>query len=415
MNSKHSHNLDPIRVLSHGYKTALLIIALMAVVIFLILNMIVAEQDDSGIHLSTRQERLANQIVMDTVTVLNKNDGNGVTLNDIRAGLEEMKKNEAALKEMIRDNWKSGADYRNIESIYYALPDNLEMRLEGFYAHVEKFLATDNQAEREAAYTYIVEVMEGSLGRALESSTREFETQSRERVASLRAYHIFALLVLLVALGAEAIFIFRPLTTYIRTYADELKKMADTDSLTGVLNHRSFLYAGEKELRRTRRHQKPMSIALIDIDHFKKVNDTYGHAAGDEVLVTFAEIIKSCIRLEDEVGRLGGEEFALLLPHTPLVGAELVVERVRTLVEQTPIQTQSSEQPIYITASIGLTEIDSEAIDLEAALNIADKAMYEAKNTGRNKVVVRKIVEDKEIQILTDEETDQKKDKRRSA
>ena len=166
----------------------------------------------------------------------------------------------------------------------------------------------------------------------------------------------------------------------------ELEKLAGTDSLTGVANRRQLTIATEKELSRVRRYGHSFSMLLLDIDHFKQVNDTYGHPVGDRVIVTMTDTIQSLLRRGDSLGRLGGEEFVVLLPHTNSDKALLVAERIRQRVAQIAITVP--EATIYITVSIGVATYLESDRSIDNILKRADDALYEAKNQGRDRVVL---------------------------
>lgn len=164
----------------------------------------------------------------------------------------------------------------------------------------------------------------------------------------------------------------------------KLERLATTDPLTGLCNRRAFIEHLHDEMRLSRRLHHESVLMMIDFDHFKQINDQYGHHAGDEVLQHFARLASGCLRETDLLGRLGGEEFALLLPGTNLQGALHLAERIRLLLEQNP--TQTDEQRIPMTLSIGVTLLQNEDADTSTALSRADKALYQAKNGGRNRV-----------------------------
>lgn len=167
----------------------------------------------------------------------------------------------------------------------------------------------------------------------------------------------------------------------------QLENMATTDALTGVYNRRYFLLAAEQELQRCRRYQHPVSLLMIDVDHFKSINDNGGHAAGDQVLRRLAAVLVGELRRSDMIGRLGGEEFALLLPETNLAMASLIAERIRSRVAAARFGQQGQE--LQITLSLGLAEAGGEITSLQALMERADKRMYRAKQLGRNRVVSR--------------------------
>ncbi len=163
---------------------------------------------------------------------------------------------------------------------------------------------------------------------------------------------------------------------------DELQVMANTDHLSGLPNRRYFLEQFSQEVARKERYDSAMSLLILDLDHFKNINDTHGHAAGDEVLRRVAAIIKDSAREYDIAGRLGGEEFGLVLPHTDLDGAKIYAERLRK-----NIAASHTGNEIPVTASIGLTEARI-GMSVEQIFEAADIALYQSKKTGRNKVSV---------------------------
>lgn len=165
---------------------------------------------------------------------------------------------------------------------------------------------------------------------------------------------------------------------------DEHKRLAMFDPLTGLMNRRSFVERLKVELARASRYGFAFSLILLDIDHFKTINDTYGHSAGDQVLAAMGELLREGLRTCDLSGRWGGEEFVLALPNTDAEGAETPAERIRRQIEDFHPVHQSTS--ISVTASLGLTEyIPGEP--LERLVDRADRAMYEAKARGRNRVV----------------------------
>nr|WP_317265668.1 diguanylate cyclase [Arthrospira sp. SH-MAG29] len=166
----------------------------------------------------------------------------------------------------------------------------------------------------------------------------------------------------------------------------ELEKLATTDPLTGIANRRHLLTLGEREFQRTHRYKNPFSVLMIDIDHFKLINDNYGHSIGDKALKIMADITVNALRKVDIFGRFGGEEFVVFLPETKADEALVVAERIREAIATTPIYVD--DQTIHITVSIGVTIYNSSEISLDGLLMEADKALYDAKKQGRNQVVI---------------------------
>lgn len=163
-----------------------------------------------------------------------------------------------------------------------------------------------------------------------------------------------------------------------------LETLANRDGLTGLLNRRHFMIIAEAELQRAQRYRRPVTIGMADLDMFKKLNDTYGHAAGDAVLRAFAALIHESMRQSDLVCRYGGEEFAFVFPEINLADAAKLAERFRATCADHDIRLADG-QLVRVTFSMGLA--DASEVSLETALNRADEALYEAKRQGRNRVV----------------------------
>jgi diguanylate cyclase (GGDEF)-like protein len=165
----------------------------------------------------------------------------------------------------------------------------------------------------------------------------------------------------------------------------ELRRLATADGLTGISTRRAFKEDAQKFVALARRHRGQLSLISFDIDHFKKINDTYGHAAGDTVLKAVAATAQSVLRESDLIGRLGGEEFAAVLPDTDGPSAVAVAEKLRHALLN--LRFAGSRPPIAISASFGVAALDPGRDDLDSLLVKADEALYEAKRAGRNLTV----------------------------
>jgi len=164
---------------------------------------------------------------------------------------------------------------------------------------------------------------------------------------------------------------------------EELRYLATTDPLTGLLNRRAFMTTLADELTRSQRLHSRFTLLMLDIDHFKRVNDTYGHPVGDVVLVHLSNLLAEQLRSIDKLARIGGEEFAILLVDTPAEAAATVIERLLATIRSKPASHPESGQPIAITASIGCTESKAED-DEQSPFVRADRALYAAKQGGRD-------------------------------
>jgi diguanylate cyclase (GGDEF)-like protein len=167
---------------------------------------------------------------------------------------------------------------------------------------------------------------------------------------------------------------------------EEAQYRARTDSLTGLFNFRHFLDLAKKEIERTLRYNHTLSLIIFDIDHFKAVNDTFGHQAGDQVLETIAVLGRQLFRRIDIIGRYGGEEFVVLLPETPVDITKEVADRFRKAVELQTVNSKKAQ--ISITISIGIASLCNNCTTLESLMERADIALYKAKNGGRNRISI---------------------------
>jgi diguanylate cyclase (GGDEF)-like protein len=216
----------------------------------------------------------------------------------------------------------------------------------------------------------------GSLGLSL-----TLKMDLRELYAPVRREleHVVPLLLILIAVGTLI------LSSQVTPLASRLRRLATLDGLTGVLNRATFMRMSEHELQVAKRRQQPVSVVMLDADHFKKVNDTYGHDVGDEVLKALSATFQSTLRAVDVIGRLGGEEFAVTLPDTAVDGAKLVADRLRVRIAA--LEVPSKKGVLKFTVSIGVASYPGADDNIAALLKAADEALYRAKHGGRNRVV----------------------------
>jgi len=177
-----------------------------------------------------------------------------------------------------------------------------------------------------------------------------------------------------------------------RELEEKLKTLASHDELTGCINFRSTMELLENEIARSKRYQKKFSIIMIDIDHFKRINDKYGHLAGNDALVAFANVVKNSVRSIDIVGRYGGEEFIIVLPESDPQQALVVIERIRNNLAQTKITSAhlEKEKELALKFSAGIVAFPYNAKDLKGLIWVVDRALRQAKQEGKNRVVLEK-------------------------
>jgi len=206
-----------------------------------------------------------------------------------------------------------------------------------------------------------------------------------------RAYDVTASAVDATDPNPDVVLVFREVTQRrkieqdLREAKEELIRLAHTDSLTGIHNRRFFMQRLQEETERVRRHGSNLSLLLFDMDFFKKINDTYGHDMGDQVLRAVADASMEIKRITDVAARIGGEEFALLLPETDSTGAVQIAQRLLEAIESVKLPMIGGSRPT-VTASIGVATVSVRSEDMENVLNHADEALYKAKHAGRNQV-----------------------------
>ena len=170
----------------------------------------------------------------------------------------------------------------------------------------------------------------------------------------------------------------------------EIERLASLDSLTGIFNRRILMDLADRAIATARRNGRPLALLMIDLDEFKRVNDRYGHQAGDQVLIGFVKCVQPQTRPQDVFGRYGGEEFCVVLPDTDAAGVEAVAGRIRLAVEQSVIAFR--DNMIRITASIGIAVAEAGTdLSLDELLSAADSALYEAKREGRNRLAIKRL------------------------
>jgi diguanylate cyclase len=172
--------------------------------------------------------------------------------------------------------------------------------------------------------------------------------------------------------------------TQLQQTISELTELSLRDPLTGLYNRRGLSERLVEEVSRARRYGAPLSLVMVDIDHFKRINDTHGHAIGDVAIGHVARLLTRDRRVSDIVARYGGEELLLLLPHTPLDGALSLAERLRYLIEQTPFRTVRGEDNLTVSMGVAVFKLDMR--QPEDLLQAADQALYRSKHGGRNRV-----------------------------
>jgi len=252
-----------------------------------------------------------------------------------------------------------------------------------YYRYIAPLFTEESCLQCHGEYGYKVGNVRGGI-------SVTFNVDDAERAYRLNNMLVVALFILTAVafLGV----VFRLIISFhrkIERAEAKIRKMAVTDFLTGLKNRRFIIDQLSKELSRGARYKRPVSCVIFDIDYFKKVNDSYGHDAGDKVLVSIGELVEFQCREIDTLGRYGGEEFLLVFPETEIESAEHVANRIRSSIENLKISITETEE-ISVTASFGISyfnpELGDKVPEVDQLIKLADEALYKAKENGRNRV-----------------------------
>lgn len=310
--------------------------------------------DTSRANLRNRMERVISLL----------NDSNQYLSNEIKTGI-----GGDPMGELLIDQYQGS---------YGVMP-----LINDFNRMVHALLSARMPGDRDTLYQQIASHSVPLLEKfdLIVSAHQENSRLRLERISQMSFIVELCLLMIIFLLG---VLVFRPVVHRVREQHEKLIAVAHTDPLTGLLNRRTFLQIGEKITMTCRRLKSNCSVLFVDIDHFKKINDTHGHAAGDEVLVRVSQAITATLRGGDIVGRLGGEEFVVILPDASEEQAVMVAERIREIVSTMDIHINGAA--ILVACSIGAAEMRNDDKDVGETLMRADFAMYQAKQAGRNRV-----------------------------
>ncbi|MFV3074474.1 diguanylate cyclase [Niveispirillum fermenti] len=361
-----------------GYLVALTLITLLSGGVHLLLDHVIARQRDAAtiINVAGRQRMLSQRIALLGTDL---QAGDATARQPLAAAIDLMARSQDALVkggDLGIDQTPSPA----LSAHYFEGPAPLDPAVRAFLDEARDFLRTGEPL----AYARFHEAARNSLPQALDRAVTLLEQEANARIEWLRQAQRIVLAILLTTLLVEALFIFRPMLVRMRLYSGRLLDMALRDTLTGLANRRHLMDFGETALIRARREGTELSCLLVDLDHFKSINERFGHAVGDGVLVRTAELIQASLRQGDLIGRTGGGEFTIILPGAGEAGALLVAEKLRAMLEA---DGGGLGLPSF-TASIGVTMLvpsDRSLTDLTAR---ADAALYVAKGLGRNRVRV---------------------------
>lgn len=386
--------------MTRAYMLALGLIAILTISGHIITAHISEQQKDSTeiAYQIGRQRTLMQQILLYANNYYRLNEP--LDYDFMMQSLWELEKGHEFLLKII-DQRKFAKGYTSpaLYKIYHSPPFDLDEQMKTFTGLVREF--SQYSPRNTSAENYDVkrkELMDKlsyksttMLRPALDSALEKYQTETLEEIARYYTFQLGGAIFVLLVLTAEALLIFKPLTIKIRQYHNVLQRYALEDSLTGLNNRRAFMNAAETELKRGRREKNTVIVALLDLDHFKKINDTYGHDIGDKVLQHFSGILKLSFRAGDITGRIGGEEFAILLPRIDRQEATTILQRLCNAVAHTPCEYEGPggvKSMLNYTISIGFTgPVQVGDLNIDQLLSAADAGLYKAKERGRNCVV----------------------------
>jgi len=258
-----------------------------------------------------------------------------------------------------------------------------------------KYNRIGKKAEAGAAFIALTGDLSKVLDLNLDLALEQYRSDTLKEIQRGYELQFIGLVIILLVLVMEALFIFNPLVKYLEEYHKYLIKLALTDMLTDLNNRRAFMQLANAGLDHFKRHKKPFVLVLMDLDHFKAVNDTYGHKVGDLVLQHYSALMKKTLRAHDTMGRIGGEEFAIFLPQTTPEEAMSLIERCRKTVAETPCpytDANGEQKSLNYTSSFGAVSVSEGSWTLDQLFIQADEQLYKAKEQGRNQVVLSKAV-----------------------
>ncbi|MDR3592559.1 MAG: diguanylate cyclase [Negativicutes bacterium] len=390
---------SPVRSLTAKYIVALSLIAILALTAFVTLRqLIVGEQASAAIiNVSGRQRMLTQKgVLLSFQLAVSVDPAQRVRLRaDLTTLIRSMQDAHHAIIYGSPEFGVSGALSAEMRQMLFEPPVALDLKLLRYFNALSALVElADNDYTIYIPQLSVVVAAADELIAAQGAAVDQLQRESEVRVKKLERLETYVVLLTLLVLLLEALFIFRPAARaiereqkYLAAANAELQRLSHQDWLTGIANRRFFDEFMERMWRQAARDGEPISLLIADIDFFKLFNDRYGHQAGDDCLRQVAGALKDQVgRAADFVARYGGEEFAVILPFTDLPGALNVAEKLRAAVEALQIEHWRSEKGA-VTISVGVAmAMPGQGSDPQDLVLVADKALYRAKEKGRNRV-----------------------------
>jgi len=370
------------------YLGALALIACLSIGTHVLIASIVTEQGRTArvINLAGRQRMLSQRIAEEALEMRHADEPErSVVLARMYHDTDQMEQAHSLLTHGNAALGIAAPSTQPLLAIYERPPYSVDRQVKTYIALVRAYGQDLDQAGSTQRLQEILDSARQPLLRALDAAVTQYQADNDRTIDRLQDILVGVLALMLCTLIGEAVFIFRPMFRHLKTTHSALVEAARTDPLTGSMNRRHFLEIGEEELRRCRARQTSLCVIVLDIDHFKSVNDRFGHMVGDQAIQSVVRCILSNVRTIDYVGRIGGEEFAAIFPGTREPDALSIAEKIRKFIEATSIIYSAGH--FNLTVSIGVAEWTEADASLLATIDRADKALYLAKRNVRNCVL----------------------------
>jgi diguanylate cyclase (GGDEF)-like protein len=373
------------------YILALSLIAIFSIAFHVLADSIVRHQQDTAavVNLSGRQRMLSQRIAKIALerAAHARFRSDQAALNTLNTSIAQMESAHQALLYGSPALHLQGPASRQVMDVYTRAPWNLNERMTDFLAHAHALAARPSAqlSLEDPDLDALEKDAQAPLLDALNAAVTANQDASEHSIRVLR--HVLSALTatMLLLLLLEAVFLYRPLFHHLAHAQQNLLVAGRTDPLTGCLNRRAFTQEAAAALAHARDNDRPLAVLMLDIDRFKSVNDLHGHPFGDTVINAVVHSLLQTVRTEDTVCRMGGEEFAIMLPNQSLRKAAYVAERVRLAVSRIVILPPDGT-PLALTISLGAATLEPSDETLFDALGRADRALYNAKSNGRNRV-----------------------------
>jgi len=399
--------------LTRRYVIALLLVGLLASAAWLSLQLVISKQESNAaiVNVSGRQRMLSQRTALFSSLLVQAQTAQRAEVRDrLQQAAALMKKSHLGLlhgdKEMNLPANMSDA----MREIYFQAPLHLDQQVQSYLAHVDALLASPEDQLRpdNPHLVAIIAAAPGELVKSLDKAVSQYQREGEETVKHLLRAETIVWLLTLLLLALEANFIFKPISRQIRLVIGklesvmenlrqakeeleqrvrertaELERIAHYDPLTGVPNRRMLADQLNQAIARARRQDKSLAVCYLDLDGFKPVNDQYGHASGDLLLIEITRRLKQVLRTEDTLARLGGDEFVMIL--SDLNRTEEIDTVLARVLESVSESIHLGDIAVSISASIGVTLFPNDAADPDTLMRHADQAMYQAKESGKNR------------------------------